>query len=158
RRHGGTRRSDATRETSAGGCVTEPDAREGQAGSAEESDRPIVPWKPGNAGGGKGPEVQGQRKTGRQPGGWRGPRTSTEGWAATGDVACQSEAGTHIPLLRAVRQGVPSGRAALRLPALSQQRRRPGGGRADVRGYRSVRRADVAGCRGGRTPGEDVSS
>ena len=31
------------------------DAREGQARPGRESERPIVPLKPGNAGGGKGP-------------------------------------------------------------------------------------------------------
>ncbi len=33
----------------------QPDTREGQAGLCRESERPIVPRKPGNAGGGKGP-------------------------------------------------------------------------------------------------------
>ena len=42
----------------------QPDAREGQAGPSRESDRPIVPPKPGNAGGGKGPEFKGQRRRG----------------------------------------------------------------------------------------------
>jgi hypothetical protein len=37
----------------------QPDAREGQAGSgAGVTDRPVVPRKPGNAGGGKGPEFK----------------------------------------------------------------------------------------------------
>ena len=35
--------------------MTQLDAREGQARPSEESERPIVPSKPGNAGGGKGP-------------------------------------------------------------------------------------------------------
>jgi RNA-directed DNA polymerase len=35
--------------------VSQPDAREGQAGPVGESERPIVPSKSGNAGGGKGP-------------------------------------------------------------------------------------------------------
>ena len=35
--------------------MTQPDAREGQAGPPGVSERPIVPSKPGNAGGGKGP-------------------------------------------------------------------------------------------------------
>jgi RNA-directed DNA polymerase len=38
--------------------VTQPDAREGQAGLPGESERSIVPSKPGNAGGGKGPQFQ----------------------------------------------------------------------------------------------------
>ena len=38
--------------------MTQPDAREGQAGPPGESERSIVPSKPGNAGGGKGPQFQ----------------------------------------------------------------------------------------------------
>src|SRR5689334_8176934 len=44
----------ATREPPSG-AVTQPDAREGQAGPLGETDRSVVPGKPGNAGGGKGP-------------------------------------------------------------------------------------------------------
>ena len=38
--------------------MTQPDAREGQAGLPGESERFIVPSKPGNAGGGKGPQFK----------------------------------------------------------------------------------------------------
>jgi len=38
--------------------VTQPDAREGEAGPLGESERFIVPLKPGNAGGGKGPQFK----------------------------------------------------------------------------------------------------
>jgi hypothetical protein len=38
------------------GCVPQPDAREGQAGPSRVADRLVVPRKPGNAGGGKGPD------------------------------------------------------------------------------------------------------
>jgi RNA-directed DNA polymerase len=41
-----------------GECVTQPDAREGQAGPSGVSERSIVPVKPGNAGGGKGPQFK----------------------------------------------------------------------------------------------------
>src|SRR5436305_10420696 len=58
RRHVCTGRSDATRETPGSGCVTQPDAREGQAGLAGGSDRSIVPSKPGNAGGGQGTGIK----------------------------------------------------------------------------------------------------
>ena len=37
---------------------SQPDAREGQAWSPGVADRPEVPMKPGNAGGGKGPEFK----------------------------------------------------------------------------------------------------
>jgi hypothetical protein len=36
----------------------QPDAREGQAGPSGVTDRPAVPTKPGNSGGGKGPEFK----------------------------------------------------------------------------------------------------
>jgi len=100
------------------GCVTQPDAREGQAGLREESERPIVPLKPGNAGGGKGPWFQSQRKKRRQPGDWREPNTSDQGWEAAGDVACQSEERPRVPVLCLVRQGVSGGCAVARLPVL----------------------------------------
>jgi hypothetical protein len=48
------RRLDATRETPHD-AATQPDAREGQAGSGGESERPIAPLKPAKADGGKGP-------------------------------------------------------------------------------------------------------
>jgi len=38
--------------------VSQPDAREGQAGPSGASERPIVPAKPSNAGGGKGPQFK----------------------------------------------------------------------------------------------------
>ena len=36
----------------------QPEAREGQAGPTGAADRPVVPRKPGNSGGGKGPEFK----------------------------------------------------------------------------------------------------
>ena len=53
------RRSDATREAPSGESrELQPDAREGQAGPAGVADRLVVPSKPGNSGGGKGPEFK----------------------------------------------------------------------------------------------------
>jgi len=45
--------------------VCQPEAREGQAGPHRESERPIVPSKPGNAGGGKGPWFKAALKAAR---------------------------------------------------------------------------------------------
>src|SRR5262245_50833607 len=50
--------SDATREIPRGGGVRQPAARESQAGPRGKSERSIVPRKPGNAGGGKGPHFR----------------------------------------------------------------------------------------------------
>src|SRR5262249_52746015 len=74
-----------------GGCVTQPDAREGQAGPYGVSERSIVPLRPANAGGGKGPQFKANVRSSREPGDWRESNTSTKGSEAAGDVACQSE-------------------------------------------------------------------
>ena len=49
----------ATREASRGGLCSQPNTREGAFGPREVAERPVVPKKPGNAGGGKGPQFKG---------------------------------------------------------------------------------------------------
>jgi hypothetical protein len=48
----------------------QPDAREGQAGRCGESERFIVPMKPGNAGGGMGPQFKTNATRSEGPGDW----------------------------------------------------------------------------------------
>ena len=48
----------------------QPDAREGQAGRTGVAERPVVPLKPGNAGGGKGPQFKTNARRGEGPGDW----------------------------------------------------------------------------------------
>ena len=48
----------------------QPDAREGQAGRAGVAERLVVPRKPGNAGGGKGPQFKTNAISGEGPGDW----------------------------------------------------------------------------------------
>ena len=48
----------------------QPDAREGQAGRAGVTERSAVPRKPGNAGGGKGPQFKTNARSGEGPGDW----------------------------------------------------------------------------------------
>ena len=136
----------------------QPDAREGQAGPCGVAERPVVPTKPGNAGGGKGPQFKDNARRGESREIGDEPDTSTEGSEATGGVACQSEGIARLSLLSAVRQGVSSRRAGIRLPMLLGQRRGGGGGRPDVRGHREVRGGTVAGRTDGGTQEEDVSS
>ena len=50
------RRTDETRETPAVVKVHQLATREGQAGPYGVADRPVVPVRPGNSGGGKGPD------------------------------------------------------------------------------------------------------
>ena len=48
--------------------ASQPDAREGQAGPCGVADRLVVPWKPGNAGGGKGPDFGCAAEATKSPG------------------------------------------------------------------------------------------
>src|SRR6516162_2907323 len=48
----------------------QPDAREGQAGRPGESERSILPMKPGNAGGGTGPQFKTNAIRSEGPGDW----------------------------------------------------------------------------------------
>src|SRR5499433_1103388 len=65
-----TRKAHATREPQ---CVIrddQPDAREGQAGRTGVAERPAVPLKPGNSGGGKEPQFKTNARRGEGPGDW----------------------------------------------------------------------------------------
>jgi hypothetical protein len=54
-----TRKAYATREAPKGAVRDDqPDAREGQAGRLGDTERFVIPLKPGNAGGGKGPQFK----------------------------------------------------------------------------------------------------
>src|SRR6266404_449270 len=48
----------------------QPDAREGQAGRPGVAERFVVPLRPGNAGGGKGPRFKTDARRGEGPGDW----------------------------------------------------------------------------------------
>ena len=57
---------------------TRPDAREGQAGPLGVAEGFVVPGKPDNAGGGKGPQFKAHGRRGREPGDWREPSNSIQ--------------------------------------------------------------------------------
>ena len=74
------RRSDATREAPAVAARDrQPDAREGQAGPFGVTERLVVPPKPGNAGGGKGPQFKVNVRSGDSPEIGDEPSTSRNG-------------------------------------------------------------------------------
>src|SRR5689334_5525323 len=85
-------------------------------------------------------------------------RTSAQSRETADGAACESEGGSELPLLFALRQDVSRRRAGVRLPTVQVQQGRTGRGRPDVRGHRGVRREEVAGGTGEGTPGQDVSS
>ena len=66
----------------------QPETREGSAGLPGVAERSGVPWKPGNAGGGKGPRFKVNVRSGESREIGDEPTHSTQGSAATGDVAC----------------------------------------------------------------------
>src|SRR5258705_9338681 len=73
--HRGIGGSMYTRRTQHGkpqGVVSDdqPEAREGQAGRPGVAERIVVPLKPGNAGGGKGPQFKTDAIRGEGPGDW----------------------------------------------------------------------------------------
>jgi len=65
-----TRKAPATREAPSVIGDDQPDAREGQAGRTGVAERLVVPLKPGNAGGGKGPQFKTDARRGEGPGDW----------------------------------------------------------------------------------------
>src|ERR1700691_2199284 len=136
------------------GTNVQPAAREGQAGRHRVAERPVVPRKPGNAGGGKGPwfktsvRSSEEREIGQ-------PSNSAECSEATGSAPCQSEGRAELSVPYAVRQAVPRGRAASRLPVLPCESRSAGGGRGAVRGHRGVRHGTLARRAGEDAQGED---
>ena len=72
-------------------CDLQPDSREGQAGPITEvAERFVVAWKPGNAGGAKGPQFKDNAGRGEGPGHWRKPNIP-QGSGATGGVARDRE-------------------------------------------------------------------
>src|SRR2546421_12826121 len=66
-----TGKAYATREAPKRGQINDqPEAREGQAGRPGVAERFVVPLKPGNAGGGKGPQFKTDAISGEGPGDW----------------------------------------------------------------------------------------
>src|SRR3989304_4010031 len=95
----------------------------GRAGPRGVAERPAVPRKPGNSGGGKGPWVKASVGSGESREIGDEPTNSANGSEAAGDVARQSEGVSGLSFLCAVRQGVSSRRTRVRLPALPSERR-----------------------------------
>src|SRR5450631_4562539 len=103
-----TREAHATREAPRRGEEDQPEAREGWAGRLGVTERLVVPMKPGNAGGGKGPwfRTDAIRSEGAEIG---QPSNSGKCSETADGVTRESEDGSRVPLLCAVRQDLPGG-------------------------------------------------
>src|SRR5215470_16089549 len=71
--------------------------------------RSVVPEKPSNVGGGKGPQFRVNARRGKARGDWCEPKSSRKCAEASDGIACQSEGNALLSLLCAVRQAVPGG-------------------------------------------------
>jgi len=114
--------------------------------------------KPGNAGGGKGPQLKGNARSNEGRGiddESSNPRKCTE--VADG-VARESEGNAQLSLLCSVRQGVPKGHSDLRLGMLPRQWWSSRSGRPEVGGHRGVRSRAMVGRTGARAEESDVST
>jgi hypothetical protein len=132
--------------------------RERQAGPFGVAERPVVPMKPGNAGGGKGPQLEGNARSDEDGGIGDEPNNPRKCSEVADGVARQSEGIAQLSLLCAVRQGVPEGRSGFRLRMLQSQWRSSRSGRPDVRGHRGVRRGAMVGRTGARAEKSNLST
>ena len=134
----------------------QPDAGDGQAGRPGVAERLVVPLKPGNAGGGKGPQFK--TNAASSEGRWRLGNLATPMSVQKLQMALHAKAKAEagLPLLRAVRQDQPRGHPGPCLGPVPLQPGRTGRGRSGLRGCRGVRRAAVARRTGACAQGGDV--
>src|ERR1039458_3040603 len=151
-----TRKTHATRETPRRvGGIEQPDTREGWSGRLGVTERLVLPMKPGNAGGGKEPwfRTDAIRSEGAEIG---QPSNSGKCSETADGVTRESEDGSRVSLLRAVRQDLPGGHPGPGLRPVLLQQGRTGSGRSGLLGYRGVRGAAVARRTGEGAQGGDI--
>src|SRR5215469_4792738 len=102
----------------------------------------------GNGGGGKGPQLTGDARSDEDGGIGVEPNNPRKCSEVADGVARQSEGSAQLPLLCAVRQGVPQGRSGFRLRMLQSQWRSGRSRRPNVRGHRGIRQGAMAGRTG----------
>jgi len=110
RRNTGSPSSDRSRDQLA--------TRERQAGLYGVTERLAVLTKPGNAGGGKGPQLKGNARSDEDGGIGVEPNNPSQRSEVADSVARQSEGIARLSFLCFVRQGAPEGCFGLRLQML----------------------------------------
>src|SRR5881409_2422228 len=110
----------------------QPDAGDGQAGRSGVTERFVIPLKPGNAGGGKGPQFK--TNAGSSEDAEIGqPSNSGKCSGAADGVARESEGIAGLPLLCSVRQDLPRGYSGACLCSVPLEQRGTGCRRAGLR-------------------------
>src|SRR6266511_1792183 len=139
-----TRKAYATREAPRRGrSDDQPEAREGQAGRPGVAERFVVPLKPGNSGGGKGPQFRTDAIRGDGPGDWATYQTpkSVQKLQMTLHAKAKAEAGYRFYALydKISREDILA-----HAYAQCRSKGRTGCGRSGFCGHRRVRGAAVA--------------
>src|SRR5260370_2428092 len=115
----------------------QPDALEGQAGRVGVAERLVVPLKPGNAGGGKGPQFKTNAVSSEGP--EIGKPSNSEKCSETADsVTRESEGRSRLSLLRPVRPDQPRRYSGACLCPVPLQHERTGAGGPRLRGYPGI--------------------
>jgi len=111
----------------------QPDAREGGSGRPGVTERLAVPLKPGNAGGGKGPQFRtdARRSEGQEIG---QPINSEKRSEAAECVTRESEDRTRLSVLRSVRQDLPGRHPGTRVSPVPLEQGSAWGGRSGLCG------------------------
>src|SRR6201997_4155178 len=132
--------------------------RERQAGPCGVAERSVVPMKPGNSGGGKGPQLRTNARSDEGQGIGDEPNNSNQCSEVADGVARKSEGIAQPSFPCAVRQGVSEGCTGLCLRPLPSQRRGGGSGQPDLREHRRVRQGTVVGGTGARAEESNLST
>src|SRR5437016_11520128 len=98
----------------------------------------VVPTKPGNAGGGKWPQLKANARSDEDGGIGDEPNNPSKCSEVADGVARKSEGIAQLSILRAVRQGVSQGCTGFRLRVLQSQWWSSRSRRPNIRGHRSV--------------------
>src|SRR6266436_9268338 len=118
----------------------QPAPRESQAGPYGVTERLAVPTKPGNAGGGKGPQWKGNARSDEDGGIGDESNNPSKCSEVADGVARQSEGSAQLSFLCPIRQGVPKRCSGLCLRVLQSQRRSSGSRWPNIRGHRGIRK------------------
>ena len=130
-----------------------PATRSGMANRTPARDRPgahgvaerlAAPLKPGNAGGGKGPQFETGATRSEGPGDWASLTTPDSVQKLKDGVARESEGGTRLPCLSPLRQDQPRRHPGACLCSVPFQQGRARCRRSGIRGRRGVRVAAMA--------------
>ena len=130
----------------------------GPAWAGGVAERLVVPGKPGNAGGGKGPQFERGAARRQGHGDWRKPNSFRKRSETPEGATCESEGVSRLPILFVERQGVASGRNGRCLAGGTPEWRGSRSGRRNGAAHRATRSRTVAWGTGAGLEGRHLST